>query len=173
MNKITVNFMTAEITVSKAFYKRASIYDTPEYISLRKAMVENPSFKIVIAESNKRTYGKLTFERMEVEVFGIYIRHQEFGKCIFLAEALLGVIFHRRNGNHRKATTQNTRERYGKPCAGHIFLIITTGPAFDNNIGLDRSTKQDTVVFGFLKGHAHNMDIVKRYIARIGDETGM
>lgn len=65
MNKITVNFMTAEITVSKAFYKRASIYDTPEYISLRKAMVENPSFKIVIAESNKRTYGKLTFERME------------------------------------------------------------------------------------------------------------
>lgn len=57
--------MTAEITVSKAFYKRASIYDTPEYISLRKAMVENPSFKIVIGESNKRTYGKLTFERME------------------------------------------------------------------------------------------------------------
>lgn len=110
---------------------------------------------------------------MEVEIFGIHIRYQEFRKCIFLAEALLGVIFHRSNGNHSKATTQNACERYGKPCAGHIFLIITAGSAFYDNIGLDRSTKQDTVIFGFLKGHAHNMDIIKSHIARIGDKTSM
>lgn len=63
-NGITVNMENRALTVSKAFYKRASVYGSTEYEQLRRAMDENQGFKIEIKSSERKTYKALTFKRM-------------------------------------------------------------------------------------------------------------
>ena len=63
-SNINVNTIESTITVSKAFYKKASVYGTAEYAELHNAVRENPTFKIVFKVIEKKTYGGLTFETM-------------------------------------------------------------------------------------------------------------
>ncbi len=61
---ITINAIEGTITVSNAFYKKASAYGSAEYAELRQAMLENPTFQIVFKTIEKKTYNGLTFEKM-------------------------------------------------------------------------------------------------------------
>ena len=61
---ITINAIEGTITVSNAFYKKASAYGSAEYAELRQAMLENPTFQIVFKTIEKKTYKALTFEKM-------------------------------------------------------------------------------------------------------------
>lgn len=61
---IEVNAIENTITVSKAFYKKASAFGSAEYIALREAMQDNPTFKIAFKTIEKKTYNGLTFEKM-------------------------------------------------------------------------------------------------------------
>ena len=64
-SNIIVNAIENTISVSKSFYKRASVYGSAEYAELRRAMLENPSFHIEFKTSEKKTYNGLTFKIME------------------------------------------------------------------------------------------------------------
>ena len=55
-SNIIVNSIESTITVSKAFYKKASVYGTAEYAELHNAVRENPTFKIVFKVVEKKTY---------------------------------------------------------------------------------------------------------------------
>lgn len=61
---VTVNVIERTITISKAYYKKASIYGSSEYKELREVMSENATFKIVFKTIDKKTYNGLNFERM-------------------------------------------------------------------------------------------------------------
>lgn len=61
---IEVNAIENSIIVSKAFYKKASAFGSAEYIALREAMQDNPTFKIIFKTIEKKTYNGLTFEKM-------------------------------------------------------------------------------------------------------------
>ena len=63
-NGITVNMENRALTVSKAFYKRASVYGSTEYEQLKRAMDENQGFKVEIKSGERKTYIALTFKRM-------------------------------------------------------------------------------------------------------------
>lgn len=65
---ISINAIDETITVSKAFYNKASKYGTTEYRNLRKAIQENPTYDIVFKTIEKKTYGGLTFETMEAYI---------------------------------------------------------------------------------------------------------
>lgn len=65
MKNIIVDAMNNTLTVSKAFYKKASVYGTSEFKELRSAMNDCPNFEIVFKTSDKKTYNGLSFERME------------------------------------------------------------------------------------------------------------
>ena len=62
---ITINAIENTITVSKAFYKKASVYGSAEYAELHSALRDNPTFKIVFKVIEKKTYKALTFETMQ------------------------------------------------------------------------------------------------------------
>lgn len=70
-SNITINPIDSKIIISKAFYKKASIYGTNEYNELRKAKNENQGFEIEFKTVEKKNYHGLTFEVMEE-----YIRTQ-------------------------------------------------------------------------------------------------
>ena len=74
-SNIIVDAIGNTITVSKSFYKRASVYGSAEYAELRKAMLENPSFHIEFKSSEKKTYSGLSLARMEA-----YIKTQNNSK---------------------------------------------------------------------------------------------
>ena len=61
---VTVNVIERTITISKAYYKKASIYGSSEYKELREVMSENATFKIVFKTIDKKSYNGLTFKRM-------------------------------------------------------------------------------------------------------------
>ena len=65
MKKITVNLIEKTIEVSKTFYKKASNPKTAEYRELRAAMIENPTFDVLLKESDKKSYNGLDFDRMK------------------------------------------------------------------------------------------------------------
>ena len=87
---IIVNLMERTLTMTKAFYKKASVVGSVEYYELRKAMKENEGFKIVFKGADKKSYKGLTFEKM-----ADYIRTQpnsaerliEFASVQAVAEA--------------------------------------------------------------------------------------
>ena len=64
-SNVTVDVMNKTISVTKSFYTRASVYGSSEYNELRIAVKENPEFVITLKEIEKKTYGKLTIERMK------------------------------------------------------------------------------------------------------------
>ena len=62
---ITYSFSDNTLSLTKSFYKKACKVGSLEYKELRNALTENPDARIVFAENTaKRTYSKLTFERM-------------------------------------------------------------------------------------------------------------
>ena len=61
---VVVDVMNNTLTMTKAFYKKASIVGSDEYYELRKAMAENVGFKIVFKSADKKTYRRLTLEAM-------------------------------------------------------------------------------------------------------------
>lgn len=67
-SNICVDIIEETIIVTKAFYKKASIYGTKEYHELRAAMRENSGFTITFKVSDKCTYHNLTFEVMEAYI---------------------------------------------------------------------------------------------------------
>ena len=64
-SNITIDPIHKTITISKSFYKKASVYGSNEYVELRAAMAENLSFNIEFKTSDKKTYHGLSFSRME------------------------------------------------------------------------------------------------------------
>ena len=65
MKNIAANLIDNTLTVSKTFYKKASVCGSAEYYELRQAMIENPGFKIVFKSIEKKTYNGLTFAVMK------------------------------------------------------------------------------------------------------------
>lgn len=68
MKNIIANLIDNTLTVSKSFYKKASICGSTEYYELRQAMIENPECKIVFKSIEKKTYNGLTFSVMKAYI---------------------------------------------------------------------------------------------------------
>ena len=68
MKNIAANLIDNTLTVSKTFYKKASVCGSTEYYELRQAMIENPGFKIVFKSIEKKTYNGLTFAVMKAYI---------------------------------------------------------------------------------------------------------
>ena len=64
-NDIIVNHEENTLTVSKAFYKKASVVGSTEYYELRKAKMENEGYAIEFKTFDKKTYHGLSFKTME------------------------------------------------------------------------------------------------------------
>lgn len=70
-NPIIVDLIASTITVSKSFYKKASMYGSDEYHMLKTVLNEQPNadWKIVFKEiknsTKRKTYKNLTLENME------------------------------------------------------------------------------------------------------------
>lgn len=69
MKNYEINYNEKAIIVSKAFLKEAGIYNSEAYNILKGLRADLPNFEIKQREirknSNKKTYGKLTYKRME------------------------------------------------------------------------------------------------------------
>ena len=111
-SNITINPIENTITISKAFYKKASAYGSAEYAALRGVMLDNPTFEIVFKTIEKKTYKALTFKIMED-----YIRAQPDSDKMMIRFAAV----------KRIAKTKNSLYPYTK----HWFL--KTFPAFKEN----------------------------------------
>lgn len=61
---IVVDHKNHQVIVSKAFYKRSSVYGTTEYCAMCEAMSNSPNYEIVFKVSEKKTYHGLTFKIM-------------------------------------------------------------------------------------------------------------
>lgn len=68
MKNINVDIITKTITISKAFYKKASDPRTAEYRELRTAVIENADFRIVFKTSDKKTYKGLNIAKMKAYI---------------------------------------------------------------------------------------------------------
>lgn len=53
------------ITMTKAYYKRACIFNSDEYVEYNMLMERHQGFKIVFKAKDKKTYADLTFAVME------------------------------------------------------------------------------------------------------------
>ena len=64
-----IDFITATITITKRFYKAASVLNSPEYKEMMQLRRENPTFSIVLREikkkEGKKSYRNLTYENMQ------------------------------------------------------------------------------------------------------------
>ena len=87
MKNITANLIDNTLTVSKSFYKKASVCGSAEYYELRQAMIENPKFKIVFKSIEKKTYNGLTFAVMKAYAF--FQKISRFALCKYLPFAHL------------------------------------------------------------------------------------
>ena len=56
MKNIHIDLAANTLTVSKSFYKKASVCGSAEYYELRQAKIENPDSKIVFKSIEKKTY---------------------------------------------------------------------------------------------------------------------
>lgn len=69
MKDYEINYNENAIIVSKAFLKEAGVYNSDAYNILKGLRADFPDFKIEQKEikknHHKKTYGKLTYERME------------------------------------------------------------------------------------------------------------
>ena len=63
-SNVSVNREAKTLTVSKSFYKKASVFGTIECAELAEAEKMFPDFSVVIAVSTKKVYHGLSFERM-------------------------------------------------------------------------------------------------------------
>ncbi len=79
MKDYEINYNENAIIVSKAFLKEAGVYNSEAYNILKGLRADLPDFKIEQKEikknPNKKTYGKLTYERMEEYI--IFVEGEE------------------------------------------------------------------------------------------------
>ena len=68
-NSILVNDRKRALEISKQFNKAASIYGSPEYIALKRAKADNPTYRVVIKPSPKRTFE----ERITLDDIVLYV----------------------------------------------------------------------------------------------------
>lgn len=59
---IAIDLEKNTVIVSNTFYKKASLYGTPEYYELRQAMIENPKAEIIF----KSIYSRIQEQEEEV-----------------------------------------------------------------------------------------------------------
>ncbi len=77
MNKgLTINIETNEIILSKAFRKKSSVYNSPEYQELQNCRRDNPTFKVII-RSIKKAEGKETYKGLTYAYIENYIKTHE------------------------------------------------------------------------------------------------
>lgn len=94
-SNVEVNLMAETLTMTKAFYKKASKVGSDEYYELRKAMAENKGFKIVFKSADKKTYRKLTIEAM-----ADYIKTQPLSAERLIEFAAVQVIAETKNAKY-------------------------------------------------------------------------
>ena len=79
MKNYEINYNEKAIIVSKAFMKEAGIYNSEAYNILKGLRADPPNFEIkqrkIKKNSNKKTYGKLTYQRMEEYI--IFVEGEE------------------------------------------------------------------------------------------------
>lgn len=92
---ITTNIMENTLTMTKAFYKKASVCGSDEYYELRKAMAENIGFKIVFKSADKKTYRRLTLEAM-----ADYIKTQPNSKDRLIEFAAVQTVAETKNAKY-------------------------------------------------------------------------
>ena len=68
-NSIFVNDRKRALEISKQFNKAASIYGSPEYEALKGAKADNPTYRVVIKPSPKRTFE----ERITLDDIVLYV----------------------------------------------------------------------------------------------------
>ena len=68
-NSILVNDRKRALEISKQFNKAASIYGSPEYEALKGAKADNPTYRVVIKPSPKRTFE----ERITLDDIVLYV----------------------------------------------------------------------------------------------------
>lgn len=68
-NSILVNDRKRALEISKQFNKAASIYGSPEYKALKEAKADNPTYRVVIKPSPKRTFE----ERITLDDIVLYV----------------------------------------------------------------------------------------------------
>ena len=63
-----MNHIEKTITMTKKFYKAASILNTPEYVELMTILKEHPDYKMIIREiakaTDKKSYRNLNYENI-------------------------------------------------------------------------------------------------------------
>ena len=67
MNAITINAKNRTIELTKTFATLASKFGSPEYLELKEARLDNPSFKVVtiVKKTARPKFKGLTYEYME------------------------------------------------------------------------------------------------------------
>lgn len=65
---IRINRENETLEVSKTFYKRASVFGTPECQALAKAQKMCPTFSVAIKSSAKKSYSGLNYRLMEAYI---------------------------------------------------------------------------------------------------------
>ena len=67
MNAITINAKNRTIELTKTFATAASKFNSPEYLELKEARLDNPSFKVVtiVKKTARPKFKGLTYEYME------------------------------------------------------------------------------------------------------------
>lgn len=69
MKNYSINYENSKIIVTKAFLKEAGIYNSAAYNTLKAIRADFPDFKVEQKEikknKSKKTYGKLTYDRMK------------------------------------------------------------------------------------------------------------
>ena len=67
MTNITINTKNNTIVITKAFSKKASRFESPEYKALQRARTDYPSFKVEVraASKKKESFKGLTYAYME------------------------------------------------------------------------------------------------------------
>jgi len=70
---IKINLETKEIIVAKGFYKKASVYGSPEYYVLQNCRKDYPDFTSTV-RSIKKAEGKETYKGLSYEYMENYIK---------------------------------------------------------------------------------------------------
>jgi len=69
MTNITINTKNNTIVITKAFEKKASKFNSKEYLELKDAKADFPTFRVVAkASSRNKTFKGLTFDFMETYI---------------------------------------------------------------------------------------------------------
>ncbi len=85
-SNIRVNPITETIEVSKAFLKKALIFDSPEWKELKEVRNAEPTFAVkeisIKKNTSKKTYGSLTFNAMVAHIKLVEVNEEDRAKAL-------------------------------------------------------------------------------------------